>query len=288
MAFMCRDLIDGIVPKAPVKKKVAVVGGGPAGITALTTLVDRGHDVTLYEKSGALGGNVIGAATPPFKIDCQDYLKWLVRQADKSPAKILLNTEATKEILDKENYDALIIAVGAEPIMPDLPGIDKPHVSWAPDAEMGKAPVGDKVVVIGAGSVGLEAAIDFARAGKDVTIIELLNSEAAMAALFKSAKTVAREFPRILAEENIPVHYELQLSEILDDKIICKSAKTGYEVVFPADTVLIAVGMKPLRGIAESLRRCAPETEVRIVGDAEEVGTISTAVNTAFQAALHI
>ena len=288
MAFMSRDLVDGLVPKAPVGKRVAVIGGGPAGITALTTLVDRGHDVTLYEKSDSLGGNAIGAATPPFKIDCQDYLKWLRLQVEKSPAKVLLNTEATKEILEKENYDALIIAVGAEPIIPNLPGIDKPHVSWAPDAERGKTPVGRSVVIIGAGSIGLEAAIDFKRAGKDVTVIELLDQNGAMEGLFKSAKTAAREFPMILESENIPVHYELRLIEILDDKIICEHTNTGYKVEFPADTVLIAVGMKPLRTVAESLRRCAPETEVRIVGDAFEVGTISTAVNQAFSAALRI
>jgi NADPH-dependent 2,4-dienoyl-CoA reductase/sulfur reductase-like enzyme len=288
MAFMCRDLVDGLVPPARVKKRVAVIGGGPAGITALTTLVDRGHDVTLYEKTGALGGNVIAAAAPPVKIDCQGYLRWLVRQADNAPAKILLNTEATKEMLDKENYDALIIAVGAEPVMPDIPGVDKPHVSWAVNAEMGRAPVGDKIVVVGAGSVGLEAAIDFRRAGKDVAVIELLNRDDALAALFKSAKTVAREFPMILENDGIPVHYELEPAEILNDRIICKKTRTGNTVEFFADTVLIAIGMKPLMEVAESMRRCAPETDVRIVGDAREVGNICSAVNEAFQAALRI
>ena len=288
MAFMSRDLVDGLVPKAPVRKRVAVVGGGPAGITALTTLVDRGHDVTLYEKTDRLGGNVIGAAAPPFKIDCQDYLSWLVRQAEKAPAKILLNTEATKEMLDKENYEALIIAIGSEPVIPKLPGIDKAHVSWAPDAEMGRASVGENIVVIGAGSVGLEAAIDFKRQGKSVAVIELLEQPEAQEALRKSAKTVAREFPRILDEENITVHYGLRLTEILDDKVVCLSVSSGETVEFEADTVLIAVGMKPLREAAGSMRHCAPETEVRVVGDAEEVGNICSAVNTAFCAALHI
>jgi len=288
MSFMARDLTDGLVPKAPVKKKVAVVGGGPAGITALTTLVDRGHDVTLYEKTGKLGGNVIGSAAPPFKVDCQDYLKWLVRQAENAPAKVLLGVEATKELLDKEKYDAIVIAIGAEPVMPKLPGIDKPHVAWAPDAELGKASVGDKVVIVGAGSVGLEAAIDFRREGKKVTVIELLDQAGAMMGLFKSAKNAAREFPMILEAEGIPVHYGVSLTEICDDKVICKEAATGMTVEFPADTVLIAIGMKPLRDAAESMRRCAPETEVRVVGDAEEVGNICTAVNTAFQASLHI
>jgi len=288
MTFMCRDLTDGQVPKAPVKKRVAVVGGGPAGITALTTLVDRGHDVTLYEKTDKLGGNVIGSAVPPFKIDCQDYLKWLVRQAENAPAKVLLNTEATKELLDKENYDALIIAVGAEPVIPALPGIDKPHVSWAPDAEAGKTFVGEKIVIVGAGSVGIEAAIDFKRAGKDVVIVEMLDKETAALRLRDSVRTVAREFMMILEKENIPVYYGVGLTEILDDKVICTEAAAGNTVEFPADTVLIAVGMKPLRDAAESMRRCAPETEVRVVGDAAEVGNICTAVNTAFSAALHI
>ena len=288
MSFMARDLTDGLVPKAVVRKKVAVVGGGPAGVTALTTLVDRGHDVTLYEKTGRIGGNVIGAAQPPFKIDCQDYLKWLERQAETAPAKILLNTEATKELLDKENYDALIIAVGAEPVFPVLPGIDKPHVSWAVDAEMGKAPVGDKIIVVGAGSVGLEAAIDFRRMGKDVEVLELLDKDSAMVSLTKNAKLAAREFPSILAAEGIPVHYDTNLTEILDDKVVCKDAVTGGTVEYKADTVLIAVGMKPLRDTAASMRRCAPETEVHIVGDANEVGNICTAVNAAFQVSLHV
>ena len=201
---------------------------------------------------------------------------------------MLLNTEATKDLLEKENYDALIIAIGAEPVMPALPGIDKPHVSWAPNAEMGKIPVGDKVIIVGAGSVGLEAAIEFSRAGKDVMVIELLSQKAAMAALFKSAKMAAREFPMILEAENVPIHYELNITEILDDKVICRNTSNGRIVEFPADTVLIAVGMKPLRNAAESMRRCAPETEVRIVGDAAEVGSICTAINSAFAAALHI
>jgi len=287
MSFMARELTDGLVPKAPAKKKVAVVGGGPAGITALTTLADRGHDVTLYEKSDKLGGNVIAAAAAPFKIDCQDYLKWLVRQPGKTSAKVLLNTEATKELLDKENFDALIIAVGAEPVIPNLPGIGKPHVSWAVDAELGKTPVGEKIVIVGAGAVGLEAAIDFKQAGKDVTVIELADPQAAAMRLMQSAGTASREFGNIIASENIPVHYEVRLDEVLDDKVICEDA-SGKMVEFEADTVLLAIGMAPLRDVAESLRHSAPETEVHIVGDCKEPASIYEAVNTAFQVALHI
>ncbi|MCL2401423.1 MAG: FAD-dependent oxidoreductase [Oscillospiraceae bacterium] len=286
MSFMSRELEDGVVPEARDKKKVAVIGGGPAGITALTTLVDRGHDVTLYEKSDKLGGNVNGAAVAPFKIDCQDYLKWLVRQPGKTSARILMNTEATKEMLDKENYDALIIAIGSEPIVPKLPGIDKPHVSWAVDAEMGNAPVGEKIVVVGAGSIGIEAAIDFKRAGKDVMVIELADQATASMNLAKGAGAAAREFTKIIEDENIPINYETKLLEVKDDKIICEV--NGNVAEYPADTVLLAVGMRPLTDVVESLRRSAPETDVHIVGDCKEVATICEANNAAFQAALRV
>jgi len=104
MSRMTDTLPDGVVPKAVEKKRVAVIGGGPGGIQALMTLCERGHAVTLYERSNELGGNVIGAAAPPFKIDCRDYLRYLRYQAkkccEKYGARILMNTEATKELLE--------------------------------------------------------------------------------------------------------------------------------------------------------------------------------------------
>ena len=282
------ELRDGRIPKADVKKKVAVIGGGVAGITAMTTLVDRGHDVTLYEKTGEFGGNVIGAAAPPFKIDCQDYLKWLRRQAEKCPARKFMNTEATKEMLDAENYDALVIAVGSEPIIPRLPGIDKPHVHWAADAELGKVPVGDKIVVVGAGAVGLEAAIDYLDLGKEVTVVEMLDQRRAIMKLHESSATSTNEFLSIIKQREMKLYYNTGLAEVKDDCVVCKNVETGEELVIPCDTVLLAVGMKPLRDKVAELRHSAPETSVHIVGDARKAATIGEAVNQAFQAALHI
>lgn len=289
---MTSELRDGVVPKAPVKKKVAVIGGGPAGIQAMQTLLDRGHDVTLYEKSGSLGGNVEGAAIPPFKVDCQDYLKWLkhtAAQCEAAGAKILFNTDATQDILDAENYDAIIIAVGSDPIIPSsIPGIDKKHVHWAPDAEADKSLVGDKIVIIGAGAVGIEAAIEFHDEGKDVNIIEMEGPEKSFSKLIESSGTSAKEFQDILKVKGIPVRYFNRLKEICDDKVICDNLETGKVALYEADTVLLAMGMRPKTDTVEELRHCAPETNVYIVGDCQKVGTIGTAVNQAFQAALHI
>jgi 2,4-dienoyl-CoA reductase-like NADH-dependent reductase (Old Yellow Enzyme family)/thioredoxin reductase len=276
---------EGKVKKADVKKRVAVIGGGPAGIQALLTLCERGHDATLYEMSDHLGGNVVPGSALPFKQDVKDYLNYLVCQANKAPARILLNTEATKELLDAESYDALIIAVGSSPIVPPLPGINKPHVHWAPEADSGKVEVGKKTVIVGAGSVGIECAIGLKRAGKDVTVIEMAPD---MSNLRVSAGGASTELMALVQQLDIPIHLNCRLEEVNDNTVVCRDTKSPAKMEFPADTVLLAVGMSARHDVAGSLRRCAPETEVFVVGDAIEAGNIALAVMSAFKAAAYI
>jgi 2,4-dienoyl-CoA reductase-like NADH-dependent reductase (Old Yellow Enzyme family)/thioredoxin reductase len=276
---------EGKVPKAEVKKKVAIVGGGPAGLQALQTLCERGHDVTLYEKSDRLGGHIVPGCAPEFKQDMKDYLDYLERQARKAPARVLLNTEAGRELLEAEAYDALIIAVGSEPIIPKLPGIDKPHVHWAPKADAGQIKIGKKSVVVGAGSVGIECAIGLKRAGKQVIVVEMAPD---LANLQSSGGAAYMEFTRLIDELKIPIHFNCKLEEVTDNVAICRNMKKSERVEFPADTVLIAIGVSSRHDVVDSLRRSAPETEVHIVGDAAEVGNIATAVMSAFKAAAYI
>ena len=291
MSAMTSELRDGMVPKAPIKKKVAVIGAGPGGVQAMMTLADRGHDVTLYEASDTVGGNVIEAAQPPFKIDCADYLKWLQYQVgkyEKAGVRVLMNTKATKEILDQEEYDALIIAIGADPRLPDVPGADKYPVNWAPYGESHPETVGQKVVIIGAGSVGIEAAIDLKDQGRDVTVIEMDDEAASYTRMHAAAGPSARELLNIAKEKEIPICYENLLAEIGDGYVLCTNTATNETVRYDCDSVLSAMGMNPRWDEADSLRHCAPETDVYIIGDAKEAGTISNAVNQAFQACLHI
>jgi 2,4-dienoyl-CoA reductase-like NADH-dependent reductase (Old Yellow Enzyme family)/NADPH-dependent 2,4-dienoyl-CoA reductase/sulfur reductase-like enzyme len=273
------------VRKADVRKKVAVIGGGPAGIQALLTLCDRGHDVTLYEMSDHLGGNVVPGSALPFKQDVKDYLDYLLCQARKAPARILLKTEATKSMLDAENYEALIIAVGSRPIVPALPGIDKPHVYWAPEVDSGKVKPGKNTVIVGAGAVGIECAIGLKRNGMDVTIVEMAPD---MSNLSVSAGGVSMELMALVQKLDIPIHLNCMLEEVDDSAIFCRNTQTSEKVKFEADTVLLAVGMAARKDVALSLRRSAPETEVQVVGDAYEVGNIATAIRSAFKAAAYI
>ena len=286
---MANEVPDGVVPKAPVKKRVAIAGGGPGGIQAMQTLLDRGHDVTLYEKTDHLGGNVIGAAAPPFKVDIQDYLKWMIhtaKQCEERGARILMNTPCTKEILDKENYDAVVIAVGGDPIVPEnIPGIHKPHVVWAPDAELGKAPAGEEIVIIGAGQVGLEAAVDYAGQGKKITVIEMIDDPAKLMDSFKQPLMKKKEEDGL----QIDILYGTALQEVKDDCIVAKDVKSGELKEIKADTVLLAMGIRPNFELVDELRHSCAETSVAIVGDCNnKAGSISEAVNQAFQACLHI
>ncbi len=291
MSTMTSQLRDGVVPRARKRKKVAIVGGGPAGIQALQTLLDRGHDVTLYEKSGELGGHVVDAAVPPFKNDVRDYLTWMrhtAGQCRERGARILLNTAATADKLALEGYDALVLALGAEPIVPKLPGIDGPNVFWAPDAEAGKAPVGQRVAVIGGSAVGMEAALDFSLQGKDAFVVEMLEEGPAGGKLHTSAGSGAAELTRLFSERSIPVYYGKALAEVRPDGILVRDVRSGEETLLPCDTVLLAVGLRPRLAEAEALRRCAPETSVFVVGDGKKAASICEAVNEAFQVSLHI
>jgi len=148
--------------------------------------------------------------------------------------------------------------------------------------------VGDKIVIVGGGAVGLEAAIEFKQAGKDVTVVEMLDKDKHYAALRSSSRHAGDEMLMIMEDLVLPMHLNNKLEQVFADKVVCRDLTTDKLVEYPCDTVLLALGMLPLTEVADSMRRCAPETEVFIVGDAKAVGNISTATNGGFQAAIHI
>ena len=145
---------------APVKKKVFIAGGGVAGMEAARGAAIKGHEVHLYEKTDTLGGQFLSASYPPFKGEFASFPAWQIRQLKKLGVHIHLNTPLTADIVKKEKPDKVILATGAQPIIPDIPGIDLPNVVLAEDVLRGRADTGMNVLVAGGGMIGSETAAD--------------------------------------------------------------------------------------------------------------------------------
>jgi 2,4-dienoyl-CoA reductase-like NADH-dependent reductase (Old Yellow Enzyme family) len=161
--------------KAPVSKKVFIAGGGVAGMEAARAAAIKGHDVHLYEATGSLGGQFVSASYPPFKGEFATLPAWQLRQIKKLGVKFYLNTPLTAEIVKKEKPDKVILATGARPIIPDVPGINLPNVVLAEDVLRGRADTGMNVLVAGGGMIGAETASYLCVQCKEkVTIVEML------------------------------------------------------------------------------------------------------------------
>ena len=272
-------LENGLVRLARVKKTVAVVGAGPGGMQAALTLIERGHKVVLFEKESAVGGNLVPAAAMELKQDMKDYLNYICRTVMKSGADIRLNTEATAETIKELNPDALIIAVGAVPYIPDIEGVNLPHVHWAADADMGKCEVGESIAVIGGGSLGLESSYSQLIRGKRVRLFEILPEV--------KGREVDELLP-MLMEKGLEVFAGRRVTAIHPDKIVCSVIGTGAAEEHMCDTVLISAGLISRKETVETMRRILPETEAYIIGDAKEPRSIGDAIHDGFNAALNI
>ncbi|NLE11791.1 MAG: FAD-dependent oxidoreductase [Actinobacteria bacterium] len=263
---------------ADTSKKVVVVGGGPAGMQAALTASSRGHDVTLIEKEDSLGGALRYAAGPSFKADMREYLDWLVKKTLQSPAEVRLETEATPASVRALAPDVLIVAIGAEPLVPDLPGVRASNAVWAGDVDVGSAETGRTVVVAGAGLTGCETALHLAQAGKKVVLIDMLpESDIAQDTTIAGREALLS----LLREHGVELKSEVTLTEITADAASVVDG-FGEKVRLPADTVVLALGMKPLSEQARDFQGLAPETYT--IGDCMSARDVMAAVHGGFNA----
>ncbi len=277
-----RELTYVPFPIAEVKKKVVVVGGGPSGMQAALTASQRGHDVVLLEKNNRLGGNLLLAAGLKIKGDLREYLAWLIRQTEKANGvTIKLNTEATVKNVKAEKPDAVIVAVGAEPLIPKIPGIDKKNVVWVGEVDAGRVNVGQNVVIAGGGATGAEAALQLAKDGHTVTMIDLLDYD-----------ILTPEYPRgllfLLEDYKVDMHFGVKLEEITDTGAVILDTKWHRREI-PADTVVLSFGFKSRSAVVETLRVLeSAETQVYAAGDCLKPQTIKEAIHGGFNTAVEI
>ena len=257
-----------LMKKTAHRKKLAVVGGGPAGMKAAILLSDRGHSVTLYEAEPVLGGQLEVTRKVPFKWTLQDYKRYLIRQVEKRPIEVRLRTTATRAMLEEGNYEEVFLCVGAEPAFPPIAGVEKGKTLTAYDAFLTPEKLGERVVVIGGGEVGMEAAIYLARMGKQVTVLEMR---------------------RLLAMDSTPIHYYsmfrkewkklpnltgITLARVIrvEPGRVIYQDQDGTEREVPCTDVVLAAGMKA--HTQEALELFPAGTRCHMLVDCSKVGNI--------------
>lgn len=274
-----REIEGNEVRPAVVKKKVLVAGGGPGGLYAAYTAARRGHQVILCEKEAELGGILKSEQALPFKHEMYELTGTYEKFARNAGVEIHLNTEVTPELAEKENADALIVAVGSTPLVPPIPGLDGENVVIVNDYYKQKEKVTDKVVVFGGGLAGCECAIHLGMEGKEVHLVEMRNELAPDANV--------RHRPLLLKEidKYVTVHTGCRGMEVTKEGIICETEEKE-QILVPGTSVICALGQHSRTDIVDTLRDCAPY--VAVIGDAGKVSTITNAVYEGYHAALDI
>lgn len=257
------------------KKSILVIGGGPGGMSAAITARQRGWDVELWEKSDRLGGTLWAAGGPDFKADIIKSIQYMKTQCEKLGVKVCYNKTATAENVLGGNYDKVILAAGASPAVPPIPGIE--HAQLVSDYLTHKVGVGKKVVIIGGGLAGTEAACDIAPNAEEVTIVEMLPD-----ILYTAAHCLNndQQLRNMVHDRGVKVAAGAKVTNITADSVTYE--KDGQTVTIPCDTILNAAGFQANNQLEDLLED--NYDNVTVIGDAVGPRKILNAIHEGYHA----
>lgn len=264
-----------LIVAAAKQKRVLVIGGGPAGLEAARVAAIRGHRVTIVEKSRRLGGQLNLAAVPPYKQRIATFTTYMARQIDKLGVTVMLDTEATPELVERLKPDAVVLATGVAPVIPEIAGLDRMKVVTAEDVLSGKAETGPRVVVIGGELVGCETAEYLAEKGKNVTVTR--RGPGMATKMGAALRTLQLERLGAAGVRLLPgVKYQRAT-----EKGLVVINPQGQEELLEADTLVLAAGSRPDTTLSRALAGIVPE--VHGAGDCLEPRGILEAVGDGFR-----
>ena len=313
------EIYPAVPPKAETRKKIAVVGAGPAGVMLAVTAAERGHAVTLFEKRGEIGGRLIPGGKPKIKYEIQNYRRWLENQVDRAARDYGLvfrpHTAADAEALKAEEYDAIIFAVGSAESRLSLPGAETAKIVQATELLVKPELLGDakNVVVVGAGVVGCETAhwLKYEQ-GREATVVEMTpfimnkvctanrgylihHLHAAGVKLLNCTRVTGFEKGGVKVMRNVSptvpdpyVTWHPILPENVENPLAPKLRVEEREEILPADLVVIAAGGRPDDTLYFEAQRLHAADEIYNIGDSFHVGKVHEAVRSAYALALSL
>ena len=265
------------IPAPARSKQVAIVGGGVAGMNAALSAADRGHKVVLYEKTDKLGGQALLSDGMWFKREMKLYHEWLERQVKKHPnIYIMMNTTVTREMMEQSDPDAVIVAVGAEQVVPPIPGIEKAIMSF--DVFGNEAKLGKKVVIIGGGSIGCELSIHLSGMGRECTVVEMTHFLCGNEELTLRLSTL-----QFMEKNQVVTLLDTKVTKIEENGVYIEDENGNCSFV-EADSVIISTGTKAK--VAERDQFVDVAFDVINIGDCKRASDIAHAVESGYDAGL--
>ncbi len=271
-----RELRESYYQPLPSSKRVLVAGGGPGGMQAALSAAERRHEVILCEKEGHLGGPLKTISSGVyFKKDLSRFINFLIQNIEDNPKiEVRLKTEVTSKLLANFKPDTLICAIGAIPLLPQIPGVDLPNVFLINDIIKKRKGLGKRLVIVGGGLSGCEEGLILAQKGKKVTIIEMQDQVAKDAPILH-LKALHQEFNKLPG--NLQILTNSTCIRITKEGVYYLENQTKKKFL-PADTVIISAGMKSPEDKVEALRKSKVDNFIA-VGDCLRPGQILHAIH---------